>query len=64
MEEFEYLVVLFTSEGKMEPELDRRIGAALAEMRTLKQGHPGEAQSRAMRDDISKALEQNVLVSS
>ena len=27
LEEFKYLVVLFTSEGKMEEEIDRRIGA-------------------------------------
>ncbi|KAI3375017.1 hypothetical protein L3Q82_021062 [Scortum barcoo] len=28
VEEFKYLGVLFTSEGKMEREIDRRIGAA------------------------------------
>ena len=31
--EFKYLGVLFTSEGKMEREMDRRIGAASAVMR-------------------------------
>ncbi|TWW78261.1 hypothetical protein D4764_11G0003820 [Takifugu flavidus] len=31
----EYLGVLFTSEGRMEQEIDRRIGAASAVMRTL-----------------------------
>ena len=35
MEEFKYLGVLFTSEGRMEREIDRRIGAASAVMRTL-----------------------------
>ncbi|KAI3373073.1 hypothetical protein L3Q82_006342 [Scortum barcoo] len=33
--EFKYLGVLFTSEGKMEREMDRRIGAASAVLRTL-----------------------------
>ena len=33
--EFKYLGVLFTSEGKMEREMDRRIGAASAVMRAL-----------------------------
>ncbi|KAI3366771.1 hypothetical protein L3Q82_009436, partial [Scortum barcoo] len=32
MEEFKYLGVLFTSEGKMECEIDRQIGAASAVM--------------------------------
>ncbi|TWW81722.1 hypothetical protein D4764_01G0015370 [Takifugu flavidus] len=35
VEEFKYLGVLFTSEGRMEQEIDRRIGAAPAAMRTL-----------------------------
>jgi len=34
-EEFKYLGVLFTSEGRMEREIDRRIGAASAVMRAL-----------------------------
>ena len=33
MEEFNYLRVLFTSEGKMEREINRRIGSASAVMR-------------------------------
>ncbi|TWW80607.1 R2 Retrovirus-related Pol polyprotein from type I retrotransposable element [Takifugu flavidus] len=37
VEEFKYLGVLFTSEGRMEQEVDRRIGAASAVMRTLHQ---------------------------
>ena len=35
VEEFRYLGVLFTSEGRMEREIDRRIGAASAVMRSL-----------------------------
>ncbi|KAI3369606.1 hypothetical protein L3Q82_025320 [Scortum barcoo] len=35
VEEFKYLGVLFTSEGKMEREIDRRIGAASAVMRSV-----------------------------
>ena len=35
VEEFKYLGVLFMSEGRMEREIDRRIGAASAVMRTL-----------------------------
>ncbi|TWW53743.1 hypothetical protein D4764_0109230 [Takifugu flavidus] len=35
VEEFKYLGILFTSEGRMEREIDRRIGAASAVMRTL-----------------------------
>ena len=35
VEEFKYLWVLFMSEGRMEREIDRRIGAASAVMRTL-----------------------------
>ena len=35
MEDFKYLVVLFTSEVRMECEIDRQIGAAAAVMRLL-----------------------------
>ncbi|TWW73694.1 hypothetical protein D4764_15G0010900 [Takifugu flavidus] len=35
VEEFKYLRVLFMSQGRMEQEVDRRIGAASAVMRTL-----------------------------
>ena len=35
MEEFKNLGVLFISEGKMEKEIDRRIGATPAVMQTL-----------------------------
>ena len=35
VEEFKYIGVLLTSEGRMEREIDRRIGKAAAIMRTL-----------------------------
>ncbi|KAK3573216.1 hypothetical protein QTP86_015137, partial [Hemibagrus guttatus] len=35
VEEFKYLGVLFTSEGRMDREIDRRIGAATAVMRSM-----------------------------
>ncbi|KAK3544079.1 hypothetical protein QTP86_001145, partial [Hemibagrus guttatus] len=35
VEEFKYLKVLFTSEGRMDREIDRRIGAAAAVMRSM-----------------------------
>ncbi|KAK3556221.1 hypothetical protein QTP70_006736 [Hemibagrus guttatus] len=35
VEEFKYLEVLFTSEGRMDREIDRRIGAAAAVMRSM-----------------------------
>ncbi len=35
MDEFKYLGVLFTSEGRMEREIDRRIGVASAVMRSM-----------------------------
>ncbi|KAK3575378.1 hypothetical protein QTP86_025782 [Hemibagrus guttatus] len=37
VEEFKYLGVLFTSEGRMDREVDRRIGAAAAVMRSMYQ---------------------------
>ncbi|KAI3368927.1 hypothetical protein L3Q82_025906 [Scortum barcoo] len=52
VEEFKYLGVLFTSEGKMEREIDRRIGAASAVMRsvyrTVRGGEEG-AESKGWR---------------
>ena len=36
VEEFKYLGVFFMDEGKMEREINRRIGAASAVMRTMK----------------------------
>ncbi|TWW76601.1 hypothetical protein D4764_13G0012630 [Takifugu flavidus] len=38
VEEFKYFGVLFTSEGRMEQEIDRRIGVASAVMRTVRSG--------------------------
>ncbi|KAK3509731.1 hypothetical protein QTP70_008366 [Hemibagrus guttatus] len=35
VEEFKYLGILFTSEGRMDREIDRRIGAAAAVMRSM-----------------------------
>ncbi len=35
VDEFKYLGVLFTSEGRMEREIDRRIGVASAVMRSM-----------------------------
>ncbi|KAK3564249.1 hypothetical protein QTP86_012027 [Hemibagrus guttatus] len=35
VEEFKYLGVMFTSEGRMDREIDRRIGAAAALMRSM-----------------------------
>lgn len=35
VKKFKYLGVLFMSEGEMEPEIDRRVGAVSAVMRTL-----------------------------
>ncbi len=35
VEEFKYIGVLFTSEGRMEREIDRGIGAASAVMRSM-----------------------------
>jgi hypothetical protein len=37
VEEFKYLGVLFTSEGRIEREIERRIGAASAVMRSMYQ---------------------------
>ena len=42
VKEFKYLKVLFTSEGKMEWEIDMQIGAASAVMRTLPRVGRGE----------------------
>ncbi|TWW74494.1 hypothetical protein D4764_14G0004970 [Takifugu flavidus] len=49
VEEFKYLGVLFTSEGRMEQDIDRRIGAASAVMRTL---HRDRVRSSAIREEF------------
>ncbi|KAI3366015.1 hypothetical protein L3Q82_009843 [Scortum barcoo] len=54
VEEFKYLGVLFTSEGKMEREIDRRIGAASAVMRSVCRTVSGEegAESKGEALDL------------
>ncbi|KAI3373481.1 hypothetical protein L3Q82_021949 [Scortum barcoo] len=54
VEEFKYLGVLFTSEGKMEREIDRRIGAASAVMRSVYRTVRGEegAESKGEALDL------------
>ncbi|KAI3368036.1 hypothetical protein L3Q82_026859 [Scortum barcoo] len=54
VEEFKYLGVLFTSEGKMEREIDRRIGAASAVMRVGVPDRRGEegAESKGEALDL------------
>ncbi|TWW59831.1 hypothetical protein D4764_06G0013610 [Takifugu flavidus] len=49
VEEFKYLGVLFTSEGRMEREIDRRIGAASTVMRTL---HRDRGRSSAILEEL------------
>ncbi|TWW64132.1 hypothetical protein D4764_03G0011400 [Takifugu flavidus] len=49
VEGFKYLRVSFTSEGKMEQEIDRWIGAASAVMRTL---HRDRVRSSAIREEL------------
>ncbi|TWW61064.1 hypothetical protein D4764_05G0011540 [Takifugu flavidus] len=49
VEEFKYLGVLFTSEGRMEQEIDRRISAASAET-------PGKIQDTLERLCLSTGL--------
>ncbi|KAI3360392.1 hypothetical protein L3Q82_002306 [Scortum barcoo] len=58
VEEFKYLGVLFMSEGKMEREIDRWIGAASAVMRSVyrtvvvKEGAESERRSSRFTDHI------------
>ncbi|TWW59276.1 R2DM Retrovirus-related Pol polyprotein from type II retrotransposable element [Takifugu flavidus] len=51
VEEFKYLGVLFTSEGRMEREIDRRIGAASTVMRTLHRSVVG-GWALAIREEL------------
>ncbi|TWW80160.1 hypothetical protein D4764_10G0011900 [Takifugu flavidus] len=53
VEEFKYLGILFTSEGRMEQEINRRIGAASAVMRTLH-------RSVVVKRELDKLLPQGV----
>ncbi|KAI3362823.1 hypothetical protein L3Q82_001869 [Scortum barcoo] len=59
VEEFKYLGVLFTSEGKMEREIDRRIGAASAVMHAVgvpdRRGEEG-AESKVAKLSIYRSI--------
>ncbi|CAN9506880.1 unnamed protein product [Ophioblennius macclurei] len=53
VEEFKYLGILFTSEGRMEQEVDRRIGAASTVMRTLN-------RSAVMKKELSRKAKLSI----
>ncbi|KAI3355624.1 hypothetical protein L3Q82_017913 [Scortum barcoo] len=55
VEEFKYLGVLFTSEGKIEREIDRRIGAASAVMRSV--GVPDRRRGEEGAESKGEALD-------
>ena len=59
VEEFKYLGVLFTSEGRMEREIDRRIGAASAVMRTL---HRSVVVKRELSRKAKLSIYQSIFV--
>ncbi|KAK0148960.1 hypothetical protein N1851_010644 [Merluccius polli] len=59
VKEFKYLGVLFTSEGRMEREIDRRIGAASAVMRTL---HGSDAVKRELSRKAKLSIYQSIYV--
>ena len=59
VEEFKYLGVLFTSEGRMEWEIDRRIGAASAVMRTL---HGSVVVKRELSRKAKLSIYQSIYV--
>ncbi|KAK0146684.1 Craniofacial development protein 2 [Merluccius polli] len=59
VEEFKYLGVLFTSEGRMEREIDRRIGAASAVMRTL---HRSVVVKRELSRKAKLSMYQSIYV--
>ncbi|TWW60956.1 hypothetical protein D4764_05G0010460 [Takifugu flavidus] len=59
VEEFKYLGVLFTSEGRMEQEIDRRIGAASAVMRTL---HRSVVVQRELRLSAQLSIYRSIFV--
>ncbi|KAK0155407.1 LINE-1 retrotransposable element ORF2 protein [Merluccius polli] len=59
VEEFKYLGVLFTSEGRMEREIDRRIGAASAVMRTL---HGSVVVKRELSRKAKLSIYQSIYV--
>ncbi|TWW63109.1 hypothetical protein D4764_03G0001170 [Takifugu flavidus] len=57
--EFKYLGVLFTSEGRMEKEIDRRIGAASAVMRTL---HQSVVVKRELSQEAKLSIYRSIFV--
>ncbi|KAK0149127.1 LINE-1 reverse transcriptase [Merluccius polli] len=59
VEEFKYLGVLFTSEGRMEREIDRRISAASAVMRTL---HGSVVVKRELSRKAKLSIYQSIYV--
>ena len=59
VEEFKYLGVLFTSEGRMEREIDRRIGAVSAVMRTL---HGSVVVKRELSRKAKLSIYQSIYV--
>ncbi|TWW63631.1 hypothetical protein D4764_03G0006390 [Takifugu flavidus] len=59
VEEFKYLRVLFTSEGRMEQEIDRRIGAASAVMRTL---HWSVVVKRELSQKVKLSIYQSTFI--
>ncbi|KAK0144934.1 hypothetical protein N1851_016177 [Merluccius polli] len=59
VEEFKYLGVMFTSEGRMEREIDRRIGAASAVMRTL---HRSVVVKRELSRKAKLSIYQSIYV--
>ena len=59
VEEFKYLGVLFTSDGRMEREIDRPIGAASAVMRTL---HGSVVVKRELSRKAKLSIYQSIFV--
>ncbi|KAK0135552.1 hypothetical protein N1851_028597 [Merluccius polli] len=59
VEEFKYFGVLFTSEGRMEREIDRQIGAASAVMRTL---HGSVVVKRELSQKAKLSIYQSIYV--
>ncbi|KAK0141060.1 hypothetical protein N1851_021942 [Merluccius polli] len=59
VEEFKYLMVLFTSEGRMEREIDRRIGAVSAVMQTL---HGSVMVKRELSRKAKLSIYQSIFV--
>ncbi|TWW63115.1 hypothetical protein D4764_03G0001230 [Takifugu flavidus] len=59
VEEFKYLRVLFTSEGRIEQEIDRRIGAASAVIRIL---HQSVVMKRELSQKAKLSICQSIFV--